>query len=1099
MSRWKRFISAVGALRFILALGGVYLIFGAVQASRDAARGGPLGEILVDFVLFSAPGVVLLFGGHRLPDTNLHSNVYPRIVGWCLGGFGLMLAIVGLLVLNPGGSVDRPLRAAVLATAIGSVAGLAIGMNEAQALTRAREAEQHRDELRQERDLRERIVETSPTGIVVVDEDGSISSANQYAAEILGFSEDKLTELNYDEPVFEAVAPEGTPCTGEIFQQVLSTDEPIYNAERQIMRADGQRIWLSVNSAPLHDPSGDISGVVFAFEDTTERKEYERDLEQYKTVADTASDVIVTIDEQSRIRSVNPAVEDVFGYDSDELIDEPLTTLIPQSLRDRHRDAVQQYLQTGQRTLDWDYIELPGLHKDGHEVPLAISFSEFEQNGDQLFTGIIRDNTERKELEGELRQERDLRERIVETSPIGIMVLNQDEEVTFLNDRGEQLVGRTENELNDLPYESPLLGIIDETEVSIPEEDMPFNRIVASGEPIFDANFRLIRPDGERIWISINGAPLIDQAGAVESVVLAFEDITERKRYQDQLVMINELSQDLTDAETKQAVSDLVVEATREILPLPLIAIALYDEERGQLRSAARTSALTELVDGDPLFESEQDLPWQVFSDQTQAVYDDLLVQADISESETPLRSAMIFPLGKYGVFVSGATTTNAFSGLDISLAKMVVANTRSALDRVDREQTVREQRNTLAERNAVLERVQRVNEIIRGSTTDLIRASTREEIVQAVCDRLATAEAYRFAWIGTHDVVTDDVVPEVWAGVEDGYLETVTVTADESEDGQAPTGEAVRTQQTQVQNNLAANPPFEPWQQSALDRGYQASIAVPLVYQDTLYGVLSLYADQPDVFNQMEEAVLTELGETIGYALNALERKRALVSEQSVELEFQLRKGNPPLFQIAAEYDCEFEFENIVQRADGPPGIFFTVRGVPPDEVLMFGESSPEIEELTLVSDRDGEAVFETRLRDSAFFSALLDRGAMPQTLTAAGAEGYAVIRVPRTSDIRSFVELFEMQYEEVELVGRREVDEPIKTQQEFEAEFRTQLTERQEEILKTAYLSGFFKWPREMSAQELAEMLEVSQPTVSRHIRAGEQKLFGLMFGEV
>jgi len=974
MSRWYRFISRIGALRVISVLGGLYIGIAVALAVFPLMTSAGLAEVIGRFAMVGVPGTVLLYGGYRVPKMDLHPDVYPRIVVWVFGGFGAMAAVVVMIeAIFPGG-MDNPWFTVPLATALGSIAGFGMGLYQGRAFSRTREAEQRSDELREERDLRDRIVETSPVGIIVVNADGQISSANRHAGEILGFSQEALSEFAYDEQAFEATAPEGALPAEDIFREVVSTGESIYAVEQQITRADGEQIWLSVNGAPLPDPAGSTAGVIFAFEDITERKQLQEDL----------------------------------------------------------------------------------------------------------------------------RQEHHLRERIFETSPVGVVVLTRDGEISFLNERAEQLAGRTQDELDDLPSESPLFGIVDEAGEPIPAEEMPFNRIVASGEPVFDADFRIARPDGERIWISVNGVPLFGQTEATERVVLTFEDITQRRRYNDRLVTLNELSQNLTDAETEQAVSDLIIETARETLSFPLMAIALYDEEHGQLQYTAQTSAVSDLIDEESLFRSERGLSWQVFSEQSEIVYDDLPAQADVSASETALRSVMIFPVGEHGVFLSGATTTDAFSDTDLSLARMLVANTRSALDRVAREQTVREQRDTLAERTAALERVQRINSTIRGITTELIQASTREEVVQAVCDRLADAEAYRFAWIGTHDTVTDDVTPEAWAGVKEGFLETVTVTADGDADSDDPTGAAVRTRETRVENNLAADPPFESWEQTALDHGFQASIAVPLVYQDTLYGVLTLFADEPDVFNQMEETVLTELGETVGYALNALERKRALVSEQSVELEFELRSGNPPLFRFAAEHDGEFEFENIVQRADESPGIFFTIRGVPSEAVLAFGEESPEIEDLLLVSDREGEPLFETQLHDSAFFSALLDRGAMPQTLTATGDEGYAVIRVPPASNIRSFVEMFEAQYEDVELVGRREVDESIKTQQEFKAEFRSQLTERQDEILKTAYVSGFFESPRATTAQELAETLDVSQPTVSRHIRAGERKLLGILFDE-
>ncbi|MFD1514378.1 helix-turn-helix domain-containing protein [Halomarina rubra] len=67
-----------------------------------------------------------------------------------------------------------------------------------------------------------------------------------------------------------------------------------------------------------------------------------------------------------------------------------------------------------------------------------------------------------------------------------------------------------------------------------------------------------------------------------------------------------------------------------------------------------------------------------------------------------------------------------------------------------------------------------------------------------------------------------------------------------------------------------------------------------------------------------------------------------------------------------------------------------------------------------------------------------------------------------------------------------------------EFEANYRAPLTERQNEVLETAYFSGFFEWPRETSGLELASMLGVSQPTVSWHVRTGERKLLLLLYDD-
>lgn len=130
----------------------------------------------------------------------------------------------------------------------------------------------------------------------------------------------------------------------------------------------------------------------------------ERELEQYTAIEDVASEAFVTIDARSVIQSVNPAVTEIFGYEPDELVEQPLMVLMPERFTEQHYQNLQRYLETGERNLNWEYIELPGLHKAGHEVPLAISFSEYEYESDRYFTGIIRDNSDRKRLERQLEE-----------------------------------------------------------------------------------------------------------------------------------------------------------------------------------------------------------------------------------------------------------------------------------------------------------------------------------------------------------------------------------------------------------------------------------------------------------------------------------------------------------------------------------------------------------------------------------------------------------------------------------------------------------------------------------------------------------------------
>jgi PAS domain S-box-containing protein len=130
---------------------------------------------------------------------------------------------------------------------------------------------------------------------------------------------------------------------------------------------------------------------------------------RFRTLAETASDAIITIDEESRIVLVNKAAERVFGYTPQEMVGAELVMLMPEYLRHLHQAGFTRYKRTGKRHIPWEAVELPGLHKDGREIPLELSFGEFIRNDERFFTGIARDITERKRAEEALRRSREER------------------------------------------------------------------------------------------------------------------------------------------------------------------------------------------------------------------------------------------------------------------------------------------------------------------------------------------------------------------------------------------------------------------------------------------------------------------------------------------------------------------------------------------------------------------------------------------------------------------------------------------------------------------------------------------------------------------
>src|SRR6266581_1190378 len=138
------------------------------------------------------------------------------------------------------------------------------------------------------------------------------------------------------------------------------------------------------------------------------QREAERALQEselrYRLLWETSHDAVILMDTESRIHFANPAVKEVFGYAPEEIIGQSLTVLQPERLRGAHVGGLRRYLQTGIKKLNWRANETVGRRKDGAEIPIEVSFTDMELNGERRFVGFVRDITERKRAERELRQ-----------------------------------------------------------------------------------------------------------------------------------------------------------------------------------------------------------------------------------------------------------------------------------------------------------------------------------------------------------------------------------------------------------------------------------------------------------------------------------------------------------------------------------------------------------------------------------------------------------------------------------------------------------------------------------------------------------------------
>ena len=133
-----------------------------------------------------------------------------------------------------------------------------------------------------------------------------------------------------------------------------------------------------------------------------------------RAVVDGAVDGIITIDENGIIESFNPAAETMFGYTSREVIGKNIRLLVPEPHKKKHSDYIRRYITTGNAKIIGIGREVDGERKNGDLFPLELGISEIKIDQKRLFTGIVRDISERKKTDEELRRHRENLEQLVE-------------------------------------------------------------------------------------------------------------------------------------------------------------------------------------------------------------------------------------------------------------------------------------------------------------------------------------------------------------------------------------------------------------------------------------------------------------------------------------------------------------------------------------------------------------------------------------------------------------------------------------------------------------------------------------------------------------
>ncbi|MFT6551631.1 MAG: PAS domain S-box-containing protein [Zhongshania marina] len=248
------------------------------------------------------------------------------------------------------------------------------------------------------------IVDTIVDGVITISDHGLIETVNPAAENIFGYSKEELIGQNVS---MLMPAPYQHEHDGYLRNYLNTGNKKIIGIGREVTgrRSDGSTFPLELAISEM-EVNGQrmFTGIV---RDISQRKDTEEKLRELlartKAILDTIVDGVITISDRGLIETVNPAAEKIFGYKLDELAGKNVSMLMPNPYRAEHDQYLNNYLSTGEKKIIGIGREVTGLRKNGSTFPLELAISEMEVNGQRMFTGIVRDISERKETEDQLR------------------------------------------------------------------------------------------------------------------------------------------------------------------------------------------------------------------------------------------------------------------------------------------------------------------------------------------------------------------------------------------------------------------------------------------------------------------------------------------------------------------------------------------------------------------------------------------------------------------------------------------------------------------------------------------------------------------------
>jgi len=357
------------------------------------------------------------------------------------------------------------------------------------------------------------------------------------------------------EGLFAGLVDTFTPESFATFRQELIG---LWHGETQMQRdavvktlaGESRHVTVHFTICPGYEES--LSKALVSIIDITERKLVEAALvareREFRTLAESLPDNVVRYDREGRVTYVNPVLEKTLGAIASKMLGATVRERFPNGDYDDYALLLDTVLAGGENGEIEKIVAPP--YSDLHLVHSIRMVAERDENGEVISAlAIGRDITERKLAENALRESEEKYRTLIEKIQTAVIVHGADTQILVSNPVAQQILGLTADQLHGKTAIDPAWHFHHEDGRLLTQEEHPVNQVLASGKALKNCVLGVHRPDRqEKVWALVNADPVLGKDGAIIQVIVTFIDITQRKRAERELVLLNRAMNTSSDA-----------------------------------------------------------------------------------------------------------------------------------------------------------------------------------------------------------------------------------------------------------------------------------------------------------------------------------------------------------------------------------------------------------------------------------------------------------------------------------------------------------------------------------------------------------------------